>query len=190
MSDPKEQLFEAAERVLVSAGPSGLTSRAVTTEAGCAKGVLHRHFSDFDTFLADLVIARAEQIHEQSAALTETAGTGNVASNLTTAMIGVFGPVAVSILGLVISRDGLRERLRDRGAERIPIAVEATAMVARYLSAEKGLGRVVPGADVDALAPTLIGAAHLLFADRMSAAPDRQAVEKMVKTVVGSALAD
>ena len=44
----REHLFEAAERVLLREGPSALTSRAVTTEAGCAKGVLHRHFADFD----------------------------------------------------------------------------------------------------------------------------------------------
>ena len=54
--DVREQLFDAAERVLLRDGPSALTSRAVTTEAGCAKGVLHRHFADFDAFLAELVL--------------------------------------------------------------------------------------------------------------------------------------
>lgn len=36
--DVREQLFAAAERVLLRDGPSALTSRAVTSEAGCAKG--------------------------------------------------------------------------------------------------------------------------------------------------------
>nr|MDQ6938034.1 TetR family transcriptional regulator [Actinomycetota bacterium] len=48
LRDAREQLFHAAERVLLRAGPNALTSRAVTTEAGVAKGVLHRHFADFD----------------------------------------------------------------------------------------------------------------------------------------------
>jgi len=48
----REQLFDAAERVRLREGPSALTSRAVTTEAAYAKGALHRHFADFDTFLA------------------------------------------------------------------------------------------------------------------------------------------
>jgi len=48
--DVRAQLFDAAERVLRRDGPSGLTSRAVTAEAGVAKGVLHRHFDDFDAF--------------------------------------------------------------------------------------------------------------------------------------------
>jgi AcrR family transcriptional regulator len=48
LRDVREQLFGAAERVLLRDGPSALTSRAVTDEAGVAKGVLHRHFADFD----------------------------------------------------------------------------------------------------------------------------------------------
>ena len=53
--DARAQLFDAAERIMLRGGPNALTSRAVTTEAGVAKGVLHRHFADFDTFLAELV---------------------------------------------------------------------------------------------------------------------------------------
>jgi len=71
LRDARRQLFDAAERVLLRAGPSGLTSRAVTDEAGCAKGVLHRHFTDFDAFLAELVLDRAEQLEAQAGALRE-----------------------------------------------------------------------------------------------------------------------
>src|SRR5438094_126818 len=39
-------MFAAAERILLRDGPHALTSRAVTTEAGVAKDVLHRHYSD------------------------------------------------------------------------------------------------------------------------------------------------
>ena len=51
-----EQLFDAADRVLAREGPTGLTSRAVTEEAGCAKGILHNHFTDFDSFLVEFVL--------------------------------------------------------------------------------------------------------------------------------------
>ncbi len=71
--DVREQLFAAAERVLLRDGSNALTSRAVTTEAGVAKGVLHRHFADFDAFLAELVQARIRLIDEQAAALMSSA---------------------------------------------------------------------------------------------------------------------
>src|SRR5580700_4660424 len=47
----REQLFAAADRVLARDGPAGLTTRAVTAEAGVANGVMHRHFRDLDEFL-------------------------------------------------------------------------------------------------------------------------------------------
>jgi len=117
LRDVREQLFAAAERVLLRAGPSGLTSRSVTEEAGVAKGVLHRHFADFDAFLADLVRSRIARIELQSAALCDSAGTGTVEGNLADALTVLFGPVAVAIVGIVTFRDDLRHRLREARPE-------------------------------------------------------------------------
>ena len=83
LRDAREQMFAAAERILLRDGPHALTSRAVTTEAGVAKGVLHRHFADFDAFLAELIEDRIARIGDQAAVLRESAGTGTVAGNLT-----------------------------------------------------------------------------------------------------------
>ncbi|AXB42778.1 TetR/AcrR family transcriptional regulator [Amycolatopsis albispora] len=179
----RAQLFEAADRVLRRAGPSGLTSRAVTTEAGCAKGVLHRHFADFDAFLAEYVLDRVERMDEQAAKLRESAGTGTVADNVTDALIAVFGSVAVAIVALITFRDELRARLRETWPAGVPVLTEAVELVRDYLAAEQDLGRV--SGDVDGLAPTLIGSAHLLFADRTGPAPDREAVRATVVTVLG-----
>jgi AcrR family transcriptional regulator len=184
----REQLFDAAERVLLRDGPNALTSRAVTTEAGVAKGVLHRHFADFDGFLAELVLDRIGRIGNQAAALRNAAGTGTVADNLTGALMELFGSVAVAIVGLVISRDELRGRLRQAGSAGVPVLREAAAMIAAYLTAERDLGRIAADADVDTLAPMLIGAVHLLFADRNATPPEADAVRKMVTTVLAGAL--
>ncbi|MGI5347091.1 TetR family transcriptional regulator [Streptomyces sp. CA-250714] len=183
--DVREQLFEAAERVLLRDGPNALTSRAVTTEAGCAKGVLHRHFTDFDAFLAELVQDRVDRLDGQAAALRAAAGHGTVADNLTSALTELFASVAVAIVGLVTSRDELRARLRRTRPTGVPLLTEAAAMVASYLTAERELGRIAADdADIDTLAPTLIGAAHLLFADRHSAPPQTEAVRRTVTTVL------
>ncbi|MBF8185331.1 TetR/AcrR family transcriptional regulator [Nonomuraea sp. K274] len=183
--DVREQLFDAAERVLLRDGPHALTSRAVTTEAGVAKGVLHRHFDDFDAFLAELVLDRIARMEAQAAALRESAGTGTVAGNLTDALMTLFQSVAVAIVALITFRDDLRARLRQaRPGGGIPLATEAAAMIASYLTAERDLGRIAPDADINTLAPTLIGAGHLQFADREVPPPDTAAVHKMVTTVI------
>jgi AcrR family transcriptional regulator len=186
LRDAREQLFDAAERVLLRDGPNALTSRAVTTEAGCAKGVLHRHFADFDAFLVELVQDRIARIDNQAAALRESAGTGTVAGNLTGVLTDLFGSVAVAIVGLMIFRDDLRARLRQNRPTGVPVLAEAAAMIASYLTAERDLGRIAADADVDTLAPTLIGAGHLLFADRVGMPPEAGAVHKVVTTVIAS----
>ena len=111
--DVREQLFDAAERVLLRDGPDALTSRAVTTEAGCAKGVLHRHFTDFDAFLAEFVLDRVSRMDSQAASLLDSAGTGTVVGNLADSLTAVFRSVAVAIVPLVTFRDELRTRLRQ-----------------------------------------------------------------------------
>jgi AcrR family transcriptional regulator len=181
----REQLFDAAERVLLRDGPSALTSRAVTTEAGVAKGVLHRHFADFDSFLAELVQDRIARLDAQAAALLRAAGTKTVAGNLTDALVALFGSVAQAILGLVTSREFLLPKLRAVTPSGVPVLTEANAMVAAYLAAERGLGRLPADADVDTLALMLIGTAHLLFAGRDGTPPDADAVRKVVLSVIG-----
>jgi AcrR family transcriptional regulator len=199
--DAREQLFDAAERVLLRDGPNALTSRAVTTEAGFAKGVLHRHFADFDAFLAELTEDRIARIEHQAVALRDSAGTGTVAGNLTAALTDLFGSVAVAIVALIISRDNLRARLRQArpsgraGPRRarpagVPLLAEATAMIASYLTIERDLGRLTADADVDTLAPMLIGTGHLLFAGRVGAAPAAAAVSKVVAAAIASVMPD
>ncbi|MEU2717980.1 TetR/AcrR family transcriptional regulator [Streptomyces sp. NPDC007205] len=184
MRDAREQLFDAAERVLLRGGPSALTSRAVTAEAGCAKGVLHRHFADFDAFLAELVLDRIGRIRARAAELRDRAGTGTVAGNLTETLMTLFESVAVAVAGLVISRDELRARLRQATPTGVPVLTEATAVIASYLTAERELGRLAADADVDTLAATLVGAGHLLFADRKGTPPGTAALGRVVTTVL------
>lgn len=186
--DPRGQLFEAAERVLLRDGPGGLTSRSVTAEAGVAKGVLHRHFADFDAFLIDLTLARIARIAGQAADLRAAAGTGTVAGNLSAVLPELLSPEYLALIRLVIARDGLRTRLRAATGSRIPLVSESTALLGSYLTAEQELGRIAPDADVSTLAPTLIGAAHLLFADADGVEADAAAVGRMVSTVLTGAV--
>ncbi|MGW0938361.1 TetR/AcrR family transcriptional regulator [Streptomyces sp. NPDC002666] len=190
LRDARQQLFDAAERVLLRDGPNGLTSRAVTDEAGCAKGVLHRHFADFDAFLAGLVLDRAAQLETQASALRESAGTGTVTGNLAAALTTLFGPVPVAIIPLITFRDALRTRLREaRPGGGMAILAEATTAVSAYLDAERELGRIAADADIGSLTLSLVGGGHLLFTDReFPGPPDRAAVEKFVAAAVADAV--
>lgn len=189
LRDARQQLFDAAERVLLRDGPNGLTSRAVTDEAGCAKGVLHRHFTDFDAFLTDLVLDWAVKLESQTNALRESAGTGTVAGNLTDALTALFGPVAVALIPLITFRDELRARLRQaRPGGGIAILSQATTAVSAYLADERALGRIAADADIDSLTLSLVGGGHLLFADRDPGPPTTAVVTKLVTAVIADAV--
>lgn len=188
--DVHDQLFEAACSVLVRDGPSALTSRAVTSEAGLAKGILHRHFVDFDTFLASLVLAHIELLDARSKDLRESAGSRTVVDNLTHALMATLDPTAVAIISLVTSRYELLGRLRLTTPTGIPLLAETTKAVASYLTAERGLGRIPIKADVDLLAVLLVGTAHLLLAGR-DITPSRAAeIPRIVATIITGSAAE
>jgi hypothetical protein len=148
---------------------------------------MHRHFVDFDAFLAGLVLDRADQLEAPMTVLREAAGGGAVADNLVKAITAVFSPLAVAVPTLVITRNGLRTRLREAGAARFPLIVEGSVAITDYLAAEQVLGRVAVSADISTLSHTLIGATHLLFTDHETGPPDELALRRLVTGVMHGA---
>jgi AcrR family transcriptional regulator len=186
--DAREQLFDAAERILLREGPNALTSRAVTAEAGVAKGVLHRHFADFDAFLAELILDRAERMKTRAALLLDFAGTATVTDNLVAALTGVYNSIAVHVLALMVARDELRARIREHRPRGLPVIEEAMRMTAAYLAEERGRGRIAADADVDMLALTLLGTSHLDYAGGDGRSPDAESLRRVVTSVLGGVL--
>lgn len=180
----REQLFGAADRVLARDGPAGLTTRAVTAEAGVANGVLHRHFRDLDEFLASFAASRLQAISNSAAVLPGRAGQGSVTGNLTEATMGVFGASAEALMSLVATKPELGAALEhdpSRGGGLGDIERHFTD----YLEAEKKLGRIGPGADTETLAFTLLGTAHHLVMTRRDHGPAfRRQVRRIVAALV------
>jgi AcrR family transcriptional regulator len=185
LQDARRQLLAAAERILLRDGVGALTSRTVTAEAGCAKGVLHRHFKDFDDLLVALVQEHAARTAARGAALRELAGTGTVAGNLTAELEALFATVGVAIVPLMMFRDELRARLRLTWPVGLPVLHEAAAGIAAYLDEERKLGRVAQTAETGTLAAMLIGTGHLQYADRT--APATEAVHATVTAALVNA---
>lgn len=180
LSDPREALFAAAERVLGRDGAAALTSRAVTDEGGVAKGVLHRYFPDFDTFLAELIISRTEYVSKIAAELAASVGHGVVEDNLAMGMARLFEPPAVQYVRIAITRDAVRKHLVAHGRERLPILLQAVAAVSSYIGAEQRAGRIRAGSNPATVAPMLIGALHLMATDDPEAATDWARVRELV----------
>ena len=179
----REQLFQAADRLLVRAGPAALTTRAITSEAGVANGVLHRHFRDLDTFLAELAADRLRAIADTAAALPARAGQGTVIGNLTDATLALFGSSALALVNLVASRPALGtalEHVTTAGSGLGDVEKHFTA----YLEAEKKLGRIAADADTQTIAFTLLGSVHHLMVTNPAGLPDLpQRVRRIVEAL-------
>jgi AcrR family transcriptional regulator len=185
--DIRDQLYVAAESVLLRDGPDALTSRAVTTEAGVAKGILHRHFRDFDGFLAAFVLSHIERLDTPAAELRAAAGTATVAENIAGALAAALSPSAIQIISLVCSRRELLRRLRLTSPTGIPLATEISRMIAAYLTAERGLGRIPIQTDVDSLAVLLVGGAHQRAAGLDDRAIQPDELRDLLEAVIGRA---
>lgn len=188
LPNPAATLYAAADRILLRDGAEALTSRAVTDESGVSKGVLHRHFPNFDAFLVGLVSNAVNGVDRVGDDLVDAVGQRTVVSNLADMLSAALTPITLGIVRLVISRDALRAALRPTTPRGIPVLTQATAHILRYLIAERELGRIRASADVEALALTLIGTGHLLFAGELGALPDRSAVDEVVESIMVGAL--
>jgi AcrR family transcriptional regulator len=186
--DVREQLFQAAERVLSRLGPDGLTSRAITDEAGVAKGLLFNHFSDLDQFLAELVLDRSHSAASLVAELPPRAGTGRVQANLVDTALSLLRSHAFAVAGIIHARPTLMSRLHHVSSGR-PYAVlsEVEKSVAAYLVAEKALGRIAATADSDTLAFILVGTVHHIFMTNMA---ESAGLRRLLQKIMASLVAD
>ncbi|MCW2876564.1 MAG: transcriptional regulator, TetR family [Sphaerisporangium sp.] len=167
----KEQLFTAAERVLLREGPGGLTGRAITREARVATGLLYNHFTDIEEFLAELVLDRGRLAAEGVTRLRSRVGEDTVIGNLTEAALG-FGTKVPALATLVRSRPALANRLHEQSPAGAPVLSEIEGAFATYLEAEKELGRIAAGADTQTLAFALVATVHRLVTDPAAGSAD------------------
>ena len=171
-SRTRDQLVDAAERVLRAKGLARATTREIAREAGYAEGTLYLHFAD----KLDLVRAVHERLLpgfiETVSHLPERAGTGTVEGNLTDLARGALGlyrdmlPLGSSLFADPELLGRFREMHIERGGGGPHRAWEP---VIAYLRAEQALGRVAPEADPAAATLLLLGACQqLVFVELMT----------------------
>ena len=168
----RQQLFDAAERVLLREGAGGLSGRAICREAGCASGLLYNHFGTLDDFLAEFAIERARLAARGAGELLCRAGTGTVADNLAAAACALPASNLPAYAGLMAARPALVARVREAFKAGAPGLDEVQRSFGSYLSAEKALGRVAPEVDTEAFARAFVGGVHLLLHEYAPGDPD------------------
>ncbi|MFI9248694.1 TetR/AcrR family transcriptional regulator [Streptomyces sp. NPDC053069] len=183
--DVRERLFAAAERVVGRDGPGALTSRSVTAEAGCAKGLLHAHFAGFDEFVAELCLDRFARTAAKAQALSDLAGQGSVARNLDAVVLALFDSGGPALSGLALSRPAAAQRIRTALEGGAPGFTAIQEAITGYLEEEQKLGRVAETIAPDTVALAIVGTAHHLLMTSWPGTPDpRLAMKRLVAALV------
>ncbi|WKV70630.1 TetR/AcrR family transcriptional regulator [Streptomyces sp. PCS3-D2] len=181
--DLRERLFAAAERVVARDGAAGLTSRSVTVEADCGKGVLHAHFAGLDEFVAELVLDRFARSARQAGALDEKVGQATVAENLRSVVLALLDALPPAVVGLALTRPAAALRTREGFRAGAPAFDAIQHAFVAYLQAEQRGGRIGPDADTPTIALALVGTMHHLLMTRVPGSGEEP------ETVVGRLLA-
>ncbi|MFD7630368.1 TetR family transcriptional regulator [Streptomyces sp. NPDC059851] len=165
--DLRERLFAAAERVVARDGAAGLTSRAVTAEADCAKGVLHTHFASLDEFVAELVLDRFARSARQAEQLQARVGQATVTANLQEVVLALLKALPPAVVGLAMTRPAAAAHTREGFQAGAPAFDAIQHAFTAYLEAEQGGGRLPAGADAATIALALVGTSHHLLMTRV-----------------------
>ena len=140
----REHLITTAERLIAERGTADLSVRVIAREAGVADGVLYNHFADKEELLALALRAHVGAVERDLGELPSP-GHGGVRENLRAYIaygIAFHKAVLPASAGLGVPGADWRDRLRG------------------YLHAEVDLGRLAPGAKVDAAAAMIVGICH------------------------------
>ncbi|WP_457029022.1 TetR/AcrR family transcriptional regulator [Kitasatospora sp. P5_F3] len=170
--DIRERLFTAAEEVLTREGPGALTSRAITGEAGCAKGMLHAHFAGLDEFVAELVLDRFARAAHQAEDLQHRVGRATVPENLHGVALALLSSAGPTLAGLALTRPGAAEQIRQALAAGAPGFAAVQDAITSYLDREQQHGRLPTTTDSPTVALALVGTVHHLLMTGQSGSPD------------------
>ncbi|MEN8652207.1 TetR/AcrR family transcriptional regulator [Streptomyces sp. 21So2-11] len=163
----RERLFAAAERVVARDGAAALTSRAITVEADCAKGVLHTHFAGLDEFVAELLMDRFARSARQAQALEARVGEGTVADNLQDVVLALLEALPPAVVGLAMTRPAAALHTREGFQSGAPAFDAIQHAFTAYLQAEQRGGRLPAGADAATIALAVVGTTHHLLMTRI-----------------------
>lgn len=157
----RDRMLDAAAHVMRTKGLARATTKEIAKAAGFSEAALYKHFADkTELFLAVLRERAPSDFPARLAALEP--GVGDVRETLADIAAAAMAfyrdtfPIAASIFAEPALLAAHREALnaRDTGPQTVP------QTLARYLEAERALGRLPATTDPRSAAELLLGACH------------------------------
>jgi AcrR family transcriptional regulator len=159
----RASLIDHARRLVDREGAAALTMRALAAEADCAVGLPYKVFTDRQDLVAQICHAEFQRLGDVYEELATRAGTATVGANLAWFADLLLGSPAVALAHEVFADETLAKTITARVHESGVGPAAFETVLARYLAAEKEVGRVAPDVDETAFGFLLAGAIHNLI---------------------------
>lgn len=156
-TDARERILDAAFTVLTELGLVRATTKQIAREAGYSEANLYKHFTGKEQLFVAVLNERVPVLARTLAALK--AGTGDVVANVEEVTLSAlrFYRATIPIAGALMADPQLMTQHRLALPKQMGPA-RPIEDFARYLAAERELGRLALGANPEAIAALLIGA--------------------------------
>ena len=185
----REQLIDAAERLLGERQVSAITTRDIARAAGLSDGVLYNYFANKNDLVVAALLRRFDAQLGVFEAGLPTAGEGDVEANLVAfaeAWFGLATAVMPTVVGLMSEPDLMHRFFDEIHGEDYGMR-RTFGRVAAYLTAEQKLGRL--GAfDVQAAVTTLVGSMMALAMSGMVTGRDDVESRSQIRLIVATLL--
>ena len=156
----REQLIDAAERLMCEGGLSELTTQKVAKECGLAEGTIYRHFASREELLVTTLRERLPgEFQPHIDTLVEKAGRGSIEANLREFIANVVPiySIIAPVLGMLAADPALAARNADALHSDGGGPGRTLDRIAAYFREEQRLGRIPGDVDARTAAGMLVG---------------------------------
>jgi AcrR family transcriptional regulator len=190
--DIREQVLQAAEKILKAKGLGACTTRAIAEEARCAEGSIYRHFADKHELFIEIVKRRFPAFLDMVMSLPDIAGTGDLRVHLEELVRGAllfYREILPMAAGVAADHELLMHQ-REHFVKTETGPLRAFNSVAAFFEGEQRAGRVAADASPQHAARVVLGAcfvqAYLEFfvGDRAAITDDEEFARETVGVIL------
>ncbi len=185
----RQEILKAAEKLVLTRGLSGITTRQISEEAGCSEGALYVHFKGRLELLLAMLEESLPEMLGALRTLHQEVGRGSPQENLATALRGVFKfhqRATPRVAGLFADPE-LHAAFRASLSRQNKGPHLSLKVLEDYIAAEQGLGRIDRRVDSQLAAYVLMSSSFFrAFSEQFFGRPMRPAWGKLVEQLIAA----
>jgi AcrR family transcriptional regulator len=185
----RQEILKAAEKLMLTRGLSGITTRQISEEAGCSEGALYVHFKGRLELLLAMLEESLPEMLGPLRTLHQQVGRGSPQENLATALRGIFKfhqRATPRVAGLFADPE-LHAAFRASLSRQNKGPHLSLKVLEDYIAAEQGLGRIDRRVDSKLAAYVLMSSSFFrAFSEQFFGSPMRPAWGRLVKQLIAA----